>query len=73
MNGKFVCCKSYDFVDSRGNRVQGANAYVFLSDSNDCVKASIEGSVERYENLQFGQPVNLDVKVSGRYAKYILR
>lgn len=73
MNGKFVRCKSYDFVDNQNNRVQGANAYVFLPDSYDCVKASIEGDSKRFENMQFGQPVNLEVKVSGRYAKYILK
>ena len=58
MNGKFVCCKSYDFVDNQNNRVQGA---------------SIEGDSKRFENMQFGQPVNLEVRVSGRYAKYILK
>lgn len=72
MNGVFVCYKEYDFVDKEGNRVQGANANVYLPDTQECVKASVKGHFEQYKNLKFGEQVPLEVQVSGRYAKFIL-
>lgn len=72
MNGVFVCYKEYDFVDKEGNMVQGANCNVYLPDNQECVKASVKDHFEQYKAMKFGQQVNLDVQVLGRYAKYIL-
>lgn len=72
MNGIFVAYKAYDFVDKEGNRVTGANATVYLPDSKECVKASVKGHSDVYQNMKFGEQVQLQVQVNGIYAKYIL-
>lgn len=72
MNGIFVAYKAYDFVDKEGKRVTGANAVVYLPDSKECVKAAVKGHFEHYQNMKFGEQVQLQVQINGRFAKYIL-
>lgn len=72
VKGIFICAKSYDFTDNSGNRVVGANAHIFIPDQKDCVKAQIKGNAQYYSQLNFGDEVDCDVEVNGRYAKYVL-
>lgn len=72
VKGKFINFKKYDFEDC-GKHIFGINMNCLVDD--DVVKVSI--SQDDYDlfvdnGIEFGDEVSLDVKVKGKFAKYIL-
>lgn len=72
VKGKFINFKKYDFEDG-GKHISGINMNCLVDD--DVVKVSI--SQDDYDlfvdnGIDFGDEVSLDVKVNGKFAKYIL-
>lgn len=74
MTGKFINVKSYNFTDPNGKQIVGNSMNCLVDD--DIVKVSITDEEYDYlgDNncLSFGTEIPLDVRVKGKFAKYIL-
>lgn len=73
MKVKFICANSYDFKDEHENRITGVSAKIFIPDENDVAKAKVSCNEDFYlKSCKFGDEVDVDVTVKGRYANYVL-
>lgn len=72
MTGIYINQKSYDFMDN-GKRVCGTTINCLVDD--DIVKVNVSDEELDYlmdNGCEFGSEIPLDVRVKGKYAKYIL-
>lgn len=73
MEGIYINMKHYDFQDNTGKQITGTNMNCLVDD--DIVKVSLtDEQVDTLvdNGIEFGMTVPLDVRVKGRFAKYIL-
>lgn len=73
MTGIYINHKSYDFTDDNGKRIVGTNVNFLVDD--DIVKVNVTDEQLDYlmdNGCEFGSEIPLDVRVKGKYAKYIL-
>ncbi len=73
MQGIYINHKSYDFTDNNGRHIVGNNVNFLVDD--DIVKVSVTDEQLDYlmnNGCEFGSEIPLDVRVKGKYAKYIL-
>lgn len=73
MTGLYINHKSYDFTDDNGKRICGTTINCLVDD--DIVKVSATNEQANYlidNGCEFGTEIPLDVRVKGKYAKYIL-
>ncbi len=73
MQGIYINHKSYDFIDNNGKHIVGNNVNFLVDD--DIVKVSVTDEQLDYlmnNGCDFGSEIPLDVRVKGKYAKYIL-
>lgn len=70
----FINLKHYDFIDENtGERVQGNTMRCLVDD--DIVKVTLDDETAKAvinQGIKFGDMVGLNVKVKGKFAKYIL-
>ncbi len=72
MTGIYINQNSYDFMDN-GKRVCGTTINCLVDDDIVKVSATNEQAKMLTDNgCEFGSEIPLDVRVKGKYAKYIL-
>lgn len=73
MQGIFINVKHYDFENSNGERVTGQHINCLVDDDIVKVSATPDEIDMLIDNgCEFGSEIPLDVRVKGKYAKYIL-
>lgn len=73
MTGLYINMKSYDFKDPSGKQIKGHNMNCLVD--GDIVKVSLSDEERDYlvkNGASFGSEIPLDVRVKGKFAKYIL-
>ena len=73
MTGLYINHKSYDFTDDNGKHIAGNSINFLVGDDIVKVTATDEQLDYLMDNgCEFGTEIPLDVRVKGKYAKYIL-
>ncbi len=73
MTGIFINVKRYDFENSNGERIVGQHINCLVDDDIVKVTATPDEIDTLIDNgCDFGAEIPLDVRVKGKYAKYIL-
>lgn len=73
MTGLYIKMNSYDFKDPSGKQIKGQNMNCLVD--GDIVKVSLSDEERDYlvkNGVSFGSEIPLDVRVKGKFAKYIL-
>ncbi|GEM_PF-6177875 len=73
MTGIYINHKSYDFNNQQGEHIVGQHINCLVDDDIVKVNVTDEELDLLFDNgCEFGSEISLDVRVNGKYAKYIL-